>query len=74
MNLPSLALTRMGLLKLHRQQTQSLLAKSQKAIQATPTPSTRTIRAKMRSVSYVSNWTAHACDYYEVTVDLDINK
>ena len=22
----------------------------------------------------VSNWNAHACDYYEVTVDLDINK
>ena len=28
----------------------------------------------MISRSYVSNWTAHACDYYEVTVDLDINK
>ena len=28
----------------------------------------------MISRSFVSNWTAHACDYYEVTVDLDINK
>ena len=28
----------------------------------------------MISKSNVSNWYAHACDYYEVTVDLDINK
>ena len=28
----------------------------------------------MISKANVSNWTAHACDYYEVTVDLDINK
>jgi peptide/nickel transport system substrate-binding protein len=27
----------------------------------------------MISKSNVSNWNAHACDYYEVTVDLDID-
>jgi peptide/nickel transport system substrate-binding protein len=32
------------------------------------------LEMNMISRSYVSNWTAHACDYYEVTVDLDINK
>ena len=32
------------------------------------------LEMSMISRSYVSNWTAHACDYYEVTVDLDINK
>lgn len=32
------------------------------------------LQMNMISKSYVSNWTAHACDYYEVTVDLDINK
>ena len=31
---------------------------------------------EMSMISKVSvhNWTAHACDYYEVTVDLDIDK
>ena len=27
----------------------------------------------MISKSNVSNYTAHACDYYQVTADLDIN-
>ena len=27
----------------------------------------------MISKAGVSNWNAHACDYYEVTADLDIN-
>ena len=31
------------------------------------------LQMNMISKSNVSNWTAHACDYYEVTVDLDIN-
>ena len=31
------------------------------------------LEMNMISKSNVSNWTAHACDYYEVTVDLDIN-
>ena len=32
------------------------------------------LQMNMISRSYVSNWNAHACDYYEITVDLDINK
>lgn len=32
------------------------------------------LQMNMISRSYVTGWTAHACDYYEVTVDLDINK
>lgn len=32
------------------------------------------LQMNMISKSNVSNWTAHACDYYEVTVDLDIAK
>ncbi len=31
------------------------------------------LQMNMISKANVSNWTAHACDYYEVTVDLDIN-
>ena len=31
------------------------------------------LQMNMISKATVSNWTAHACDYYEVTVDLDIN-
>ena len=30
------------------------------------------LQMNMISKANVSNWTAHACDYYEVTVDLDI--
>ena len=30
------------------------------------------LQMNMISKSNVKNWTAHACDYYEVTVDLDI--
>jgi peptide/nickel transport system substrate-binding protein len=32
------------------------------------------LQMNMISKANVSNWTAHACDYYEVTVDLDIDK
>ena len=32
------------------------------------------LEMSMISKSNVSNWNAHACDYYEVTADLDINK
>ena len=32
------------------------------------------LQMSMISKAGVSNWTAHACDYYEVTVDLDIDK
>ena len=32
------------------------------------------LEMSMISKANVSNWNAHACDYYEVTVDLDINK
>ena len=32
------------------------------------------LEMNMISRSYVTGWTAHACDYYEVTADLDINK
>ncbi len=31
------------------------------------------LQMNMISKANVSNWTAHACDYYEVTVDLDID-
>lgn len=31
------------------------------------------LQMNMISRANVANWTAHACDYYEVTVDLDIN-
>lgn len=31
------------------------------------------LQMNMISKANVSNWTAHACDYYEVTADLDIN-
>lgn len=31
------------------------------------------LQMNMISKASVSNWSAHACDYYEVTVDLDIN-
>lgn len=31
------------------------------------------LQMNMISRANVSNWTAHACDYYEVTVDLDID-
>ena len=31
------------------------------------------LEMNMISKASVSNWTAHACDYYEVTADLDIN-
>ena len=30
------------------------------------------LQMNMISKSNVKNWTAHACDYYEVTADLDI--
>ena len=32
------------------------------------------LQMNMISKANVHNWTAHACDYYEVTVDLDIDK
>ena len=32
------------------------------------------LEMNMISKSYVTGWTAHACDYYEVTAELDINK
>ncbi len=32
------------------------------------------LEMNMISRSYVTGWTAHACDYYEVTAGLDINK
>ena len=32
------------------------------------------LQMNMISKANVRNWTAHACDYYEVTVDLDIEK
>ena len=31
------------------------------------------LQMNMISKANVSNWTAHACDYYEVTADLDIS-
>jgi peptide/nickel transport system substrate-binding protein len=32
------------------------------------------LEMNMISKSYVTGWTAHACDYYEVTAELDINR
>ena len=32
------------------------------------------IRDSMISRSYVTGYTAHACDYYQVTADLDIRR